>query len=352
MIDTLDVFYHFQNKHDYDLCYASIDQLSRVQGQALHKHEEKKAYITTAFSSFGVLQIAFCKTKYHRTCRILLQPICLLYPNSHIRLAEEADFAPVCHYFDKFMDIINKKCGDNILPPLRSWRVKRIDYAVNIATPYAVEYVRLFYAGAVPAGFTIHQRYADSYYLSSKHGNINFYDKLRQAHKKYGVDDGDIINEFPSGLCGILRLEFQCSSKYIQHLKERYHLEDTTLPYLWSAEIAAKELKKRVKSVIGKTPFCFYEDCKEKLSRKYENRTLSLCSQIVQLFRDHPRANLNDVKDMLSESSRQQFPLLLHKIRKAGVNPIPLESCCTPDNRVLEKVLDNPYQLIDCGNDY
>lgn len=141
---------------------------------------------------------------------------------------------------------------------------------------------------------------------------------------------------------GLLRLEFQCSNKYIQHLKEHYRLEDTTLPYLWNAKIAIQELKNRVKSILGKKDFFTYDICVEKLSQKYKNRTLSLCSQIIRTLRDSPDANLHDIEALLSTSARKQFPLLLHKIRTAGVNPIPLEVTGNPTIRTLP----NPYNLL------
>lgn len=343
MIDTLDVFYDFPNHYEYNYCYKVIDDISRHQGQAIHKEktEGKKKYITTAFSSSGILQIAFYKTKYRYTIQIMLQPIRLIHPKAQSLLVDEEDFPIVRRFFDDFIGTINTQCGEKLLPSIRDWRVKRIDYAANIGTPYAAEYICLFRAGAIPVGFTSH-RYDESHYLTARSGNINFYDKSQQVMKKHNADIDIILDELASYPSGLLRLEFQCSNKYIQHLKERYRLEDMTLPYLWNAKIAIQELKNRVKSILGKKDFFAYDICVEKLSRKYKNRTLSLCSQIIRTLRDSPGANLHDIEALLPTSARKQFPLLLHKIRKAGVNPIPLE---VTGNHTI-RTLPNPYNLL------
>lgn len=343
MIDTLDVFYYFPNHYEYNYCYKIIDDISRQKGQALHKDktQDKKKYFTTAFSSNGLLQIAFCKTEYRYTIQMMLQPIRLIHPKAQSLLVEESDFPLICRRFDEFIDNINEQCGNKLLPPIRAWRVKRIDYAANIETLHAAEYIRLFRAGAIPAGFTPHQ-YDGSYYLTSKSGNINFYDKSQQLMQKNGVDMDSILNELASYPSGLLRLEFQCSNKYIQHLKKRYRLEDTTFPYLWNEKIAMNEIKSRVKSILGKQDFYPYDICVDKLSQEYKKRTLSLCSQIIRILRDCPDESLYDIIGMLPTSVREQFSLLLHKIRKVGINPIPLE---VTGNRKI-RTLPNPYNLL------
>lgn len=274
-----------------------------------------------------------------------LKPALMISPNSKLRLTRENDYSAFRLAINAFISSVNAKCGDMLLPSIEDWRVKRIDYAVNIVTPHISEYIQLFYAGKVPKSFRFPAHYEGSFYLTSKNGNINFYDKMHQVRQKYGLSDAAIENELHDLPSGMLRLEYQCSNKYIQHLKEHYRLEDTTLPYLWNADIAEHELKSRVKSIIGETDFYSYDICERKLEQRYKAATLGLYRQIFHKFRDSPCASLDDVESALALSLKKRFHNLLHKIRKVGVNPIPLDVC----NNCSVTELPNPYRLIQCA---
>ena len=344
MIDTIDVFCEFPNRYLYNVCYTGVDLLARTYGQALHKEGEKDFYFTTAFASRGILRIGFKTTKYRLVCHILLQPARCVHPGTNILLAQESDFGGVFKKMDAFFDSINKKCGNTVLPPLRAWHVKRIDYAVNLETDYATEYIRLFYAGAIPKGYKMPERYEHSFYLVSKGGNINFYDKMQQLKDVHRCTEEDIASELRDNPVGILRLEVQCREKHIQHLKERYRLPDTSLPYFWNADMAAHEICGKIAAVIGKKDFFSYEICERRLSLRYRKRTLALCSQIIRILRDNAEANLDDMQGRLPDAAKNQFSLLLHKIRKAGINPIPLEAARIGEGKMPLQTLSNPYR--------
>ena len=346
MIDTVDVFHEFPNRYLYNVCYKEVDLLARRYKQALHRDKDKDFYFTTVFAQQGILRIGFKKTKYRHVCHILLKPARCIHPGTNLQLAKEADFQDVCRKMDAFFDSINRKCGNAVLPPLQAWRVKRIDYAVNIETDYAAEYIRLFYAGAIPKGYELYERYESSFYLHSAGGNINFYDKAKQLKDKHGYTDEDIAKENHGNVAGILRLEIQCRNKYIQHLKARCRLADTTLQYLWNAEIATHELCSKIEAIVGKKDFYSYELCEKRLSHCYKRRTLALCNQIIRMLLEHPEASLNDIKEMLPGAAKKQFSLLLHKIRKAGINPIPLEAAQAGAEKMPLRSLDNPYKKV------
>ena len=346
MIDTVDVFYEFPNRYVYNACFQNVDALARQAGQALHKDKDKGFYFTTAFAANGILRIGFQKTQYHWICHVWLQPARFIYEGTNIRLAQASDFYDACQKVDEFFESINKRSGNTVLPPLRDWRVRRIDYAVNMETAYAAEYIRLFYAGAIPPWYMLLKRYENSFYLISEAGSINFYNKLQQLRDARGLTDEEISREFTDLPPGILRLEVQCQNRYIHHMKERYRLGDTTLPYLWNAEIAEREICSKVDAIIGKNDFYSYEECAKRLSLFYKWRTMTLCSEIIRLLRDHPKANLHKIKEMVSDAAKKQFAVLLCKIRKAGINPIPLDVVKDSDGKIPAYSLTNPYSEI------
>lgn len=361
MIDTLDVFHYFPHRIQYNTCYKCIDALTRKKGQALHedddedenkkkrnrkdkekrKNKDKKPEnITTAFKSKGILRITLKKEKCRYKCTMSLKPALMIHPNTTFRLANERDYFAFRLAINEFIASVNAQCGEALLPSIEDWHTGRIDYAVNIVTPYISEYIQLFHAGMIPRGFKLWY-YPTGFYLTSKNGTINFYDKLYQVRKKFGLSNTDIENELHGLPSGMLRLEYQCRNKYIQHLKEHYQLEDTTLPYLWNATIAENVLKSRVKSIIGKNDFYSYDICERKLEQHYERRTLALCCQIIRFLRDSQYVSLHDLSIVLGK----HLPRLLHIIREVGVNPIPLDKCINCS--VTE--LKNPYRLIRCA---
>lgn len=352
MIDTIDLFYTFPNRDTYNQCYKSIDYLSRQScGQALHKASNKKNYITTAFASVGILQVAFRKTHYRRACYIMLKPARLLQPNSHIRLATASDFAEVCCRMNFFIDSINRQSNENLLPHIQKWHVQRIDYAVNIETPHTDKYIRLFQAGAIPNGFSAPKKlYPTSCYLKSKNGNINFYDKIAQLQEQHDISTQALAAELLSVSPGFLRIEFQCSNKRVLHIKEHYGLLDTTLQSLWRADIATDELHYRINSLIGKENFFLYNGATAILAEYYGRRTLSRCCHIMRLLKDSSDATLDSVQRIVAPGRKNDFAQLLNKIRNVGVNPIPLEVAYRDTDEPLDLAyLINPYNMIHCS---
>ncbi len=186
------------------------------------------------------------------------------------------------------------------------------------------------------------QQYDGSFYLKSKNGTINFYDKLLQIRQKHGLSDTEFKNELHNSCNGILRLEFQCKNKYLQYLKARHHLEDTTLPYLWDAKIAKQEIFSRVEAIIGTRDFFTYSVCEKKLEQHYKRYTLSCCCQIIRLLRDNHHLSLHILKESSPPSTKGHFFAILRKIEEAGINPIPLE--ITGTSLITE--LTNPCHLI------
>lgn len=349
MVDTVDVFYEFSSYTYYNACRLAVDKIAREKGrQALHPEGDKNR--TTALANLGVLNIALFRGKCHYCCYMLLQPARLLHEGTHLRLAKPEDFPEICQRLNEIIADINQLASFRILPPIESWHVSRIDYAFDFETPYVPEYLRLFKAGHIPTGFSASKTYSSSVYLKSKNGNINFYDKLQQVKEKHGLSDEDIVKELGHLPEGLLRLEFQCHNRWLQHLKETFTLFDTSLLFLLNPTIACKELKSRVASIIGKEPFFPYDVAADMLTRKYKNRTASHCCQIMRLLKDSPETSMDVVQAMVAPKRKNDFAQLVHKIRKMGINPIPLEVAYgdLPSRQPL-LCLPNPYTMISCA---
>lgn len=137
-----------------------------------------------------------------------------------------------------------------ILPRLEHWTVNRIDYAININTPYVEEYIELFQRGDKPRNFKelhyskskIRKQREGSFYLISKSVNINFYNKeherLSQNLNKDGAKD-------------LLRLEVQCKKPKINTLKAKYGFESRYLEHYLNQEVSYQQLEYYYNTTIG-----------------------------------------------------------------------------------------------------
>ena len=244
--------------------------------------------------------------------------------------------------FNDVIDKINALAEKVILPQLNDWKVNRIDYTVDIATPYVQEYINLFKRGFMPKGFRHHKDYDTSIYLVSKKCRINFYDKISELKDKNKLSNDDIESEL--GLSeGILRLEIQCDNKKIQQIKENYDLPESSIECLWNEKIAFDIISHYIKAIVGEEDCYTLNHTLKKIGDKYKKRTCGRCSRLVTVFAKHQDSNLADMENIIKTmcKNKKDFNQLIFKIRRVAVNPIPLEAICD-DTKGL-KCLTNPY---------
>lgn len=350
MIDTICLKYKFPDVNSYDKCYEIIATLASEKSRkhCLHKIK-KKTYSTDAFASEGLLEILFCKKKKieGNIIKLKLKPAGLIHYKSYLKLSKrDEDYELIKGKFNDIIDELNALAGKAILPQLADWKVSRIDYAVDVETPYVQEYINLFKRGFIPKGFRHYKDYETSIYLTSKKCRINFYDKIAELKDKCKLTNDDIKSELNYLPEGILRLEIQCENKKIQRIKEKYDLPESSIECLWNEKIAFDIISRYIKAIIGKEDYYTLNHTLKKIGDKYKKRTCGRCSRLVTVFVNHQDANLADMKNIIKKTFKNEkdFNQLIFKIRRAGVNPIPLEAICD-DTKGL-KCLTNPYNLI------
>lgn len=329
MIDTVDIYYKFKNKIDYDICYTLLNRISSYYTKMkLHKKKESHRYITTAFAHYGFLEIAFVKQKSvdsYYSVQIKMQPIRLLMPNEYIKLTQFDDYLRIEKIFNFFIDRINTHLSFT-LPYLAYWHVLRIDYAINVYTPYVSEYLHLFHAGYLPKGFDTPYPNKHSFYLRSKNGRINFYDKINQLSEKLDTIPPELTSILKK-LPGILRLEYQCSNKYIQYLKKQYNLYDTALLSLWNTRIAENVIKARIASIVGKKDFYSLEHYDSTVNQPVSGNLMKhRCRDILCSVIKYKSLQLaKTIHTQCKKTSINYFEQLIGKIQKNNINPIPLD---------------------------
>lgn len=185
-----------------------------ANGTAYYQQENK--YMNTSYKEQGIRVSAYIMKKngystYAFKCRINFKR--LIEQQDRISVYSDADFKEIVNKFNTIMEYLGG------LPSFENWNTNRIDYCINIKTPYVKEYIDLMQKGDVPHSQRLsynpsNRNYAHrkgSVYLVSKardkrKGNtgsttINFYDKEDQIKKEQA--DNSVIEQAKN----ILRLE-------------------------------------------------------------------------------------------------------------------------------------------------
>lgn len=190
-----------------------------------------------------------------------------------IRLIEKKDKVTVMS--EKDTEKIEEKFNDIMMnfidgmPLFRQWKVNRIDYCVNIKTPYVKEYIELLQKSDIPSNMKMipneHGNYAfrpGSYYVVSKGRDrrrrttgsitINFYDKQEELlNQRANNEDLDITDEIIDQAKDILRLEVQCHKPKTDYLKVKYGMSAKNIHHFLKADVGYEVLNRAILQVCG-----------------------------------------------------------------------------------------------------
>ena len=205
------------------------------------------------------------------------------------------------------------------LPRLENWIVNRIDYAVNINTPYVEEYIKLFQRADKPRGFkelyckkskTRKQR-DGSFYLFNDSVSINFYNKeherLSQNFNKDGAKD-------------LLRLEVQCKKPKTNTIKCKNGFESRHLEHYLSNEISNQQLEYYYNKTIGTGDYYkLSEAIRIVQESNFTIKTKDKLINVLRLISTH-RSIWRAREE--SQYNSSCFNRYLKQIRELGVNPV------------------------------
>lgn len=205
------------------------------------------------------------------------------------------------------------------LPMLDYWVTSRIDYTININTPYVEEYIKLFQRGDKPRHFKelychkakTRKQLDGSFYLLSNSVNINFYNKeserLSQNFNKDGAKD-------------LLRLEIQCKKPKTNTLKGKYEFDSRHLEHYLSQEISHQQLKYYYDKTIGSGDYYkLSEAIRIVQESNYTSKTKKKLIEVLRAVSKH-RSIWRAREE--SKYNTSCFNRYLKQIRVLGVNPV------------------------------
>ena len=278
----------------------------------------------------------------------------LLHPDDSISLMTAWDIEAVENSFN---DLVNDLLPQ--MPRFNEWYVNRIDYCVNIKTPYVEEYLNLLKKGDrrfMQDWYDRNGNYVQkpgSLYLVStaKHKKnrgvtVNFYNKVDEMIKSHGIGDED-QEELPRD---ILRLEIQCHKVKTEHLRKKYGMPQKTVSYFLSPEIAYEMICTYLKRIEVTCDYSRKAVALEKVEQT--NCRGSTKAKMKQLIQDVAKqhSSVSKVREMYANNGvmqRDEYNNLLRLMKEHGINPVTIRNNLHLDDRTLKQGLKNVFSLFE-----
>lgn len=247
------------------------------------------------------------------------------------------------------------------LPSFGNWNTNRIDYCINIKTPYVKEYIALMQKGDVPHSQRLsynpsNRNYAHqegSIYLVSKARDkrksktgsvtINFYDKENQIRKEQA--DNSVIEQAKN----ILRLEVQCNRPKLDYLKRKYNLDDKKITSLLSEQISFDILESAVLSICKVGDYYRRTQALKKIDelkchQKTKDNMKLIIDTVSKQYNSIDKARKQLVKS--NQLTKEQFNGYIQKLNNIGINPVTIRDNKHLQDKSLQEGLDSIYDLL------
>ena len=303
----------------YNEIYKSLEIISKNNGVNLYKSDV--GYITHALKDKGFTEIVLSKYKInnkykHDYMQLTIQLNSTKLLNRDIvELTKEEDLHEVSEKFNKIKEQIHLD-----LKPLFSWTLNRIDYCINIKTPYVKEYIKLFQRCSLPYRFNIpydkkakvRKHKEGSFYIFNNSTIINFYDKELERFN----NTGKILESAKD----ILRLEIQCKKGKTDYIKYKYNFDIKYLGYFTSEELSLNIISSYFDKIIGKGNYYKLDKARDIInSSKHTKSTKDKLINVLELINKHK--SIDKAREN-SNYSKDSFNRYIKKIRELNINPI------------------------------
>ena len=291
------------------------------------------------------------------SCRINFSKV--LHPQDKITLITAWDVQAV---EDRFNELVKELLPQ--LPPFKYWWVNRIDYCVNVHTPYVEDYINLMKKGDrhfMQDWYDRNRNYTQkpgSLYLVStarrkrnRGVTVNFYNKLDEMMKSFEgsgeLPNDDELEELPED---ILRLEVQCHKTKTEHIRKKYGMEKKTVPYFLAPEIAYEIISTYLKRIAGTADYhrksvalkmidatgCRRET-KEKLKRIIED-----------VAKQHSSvAKVRATYEKNGTMKKDEFNRLINTLQSHNINPVTIGNKIHLKDKRLKDGLESVFSIFE-----
>lgn len=316
MIHTLMITHQIISPKIFDEIYK---RLEIITGEKPRKVKEGY-YVSEGLKEEGFTYIQLTSKKVDVRYRykfmqitIILNPVKLIAKNK-LEVIKQEHIEEVKKVFAEEMHRIHTS-----LPRLEHWTVNRIDYTVNISTPYVEEYIKLFQRADKPRNFKelycskskIRKQLDGSFYLFNDSVTINFYNKESERLSQ---------NFNKDGAKNLLRLEVQCKKPKTNTLKVKYDFDSRHLEHYLNKEIIHQQLEYYYNKTIGAGDYYKLSEAIEKV--KESNYTYKTKEKLIDILRCISKCRSIWKAREKSQYTSSCFNRYLKQIRELGVNPV------------------------------
>lgn len=323
MVDTLYICYKCKSKKQYDDLFARVKCIARKRRCNLFKvRNQEGKYKTFALNSIGFLEIVFHATKTRAyQLEIKFKPKKIIKPYEYASITHYSEIPEVR---ERFNEIIRRISSD--LPDFFDWECYRVDYAINISTPYVREYVYLLSRGNIYDYFVKYPAPEEVVYLQSARDGVtvNFYDKyieLRANRDKIGEKDNYAKAK------NILRLEVQCNNRKLHSLKNKFALPAKQVRYFLQPEIAKDVISYYHGMLAGNEDYVSFDQAIELIQNfrgDWGYKFFDDFPYVVKLIAD--RQGVSSAREAFAKG-KSAFDKRICKIRQElAINPVAIPS--------------------------
>lgn len=316
MIHTLTIAYRIISPKTFDEIYKGLEIITGARPRKV----QEGCYVTEALKEEGFTYIKLTSKKVDGRYKynfmqmtIIMNPVKLIRRNK-LEVIKMDLLEEVKKIFAEKVKKIHTS-----LPRLEYWIVNRIDYAVNINTPYVEEYIKLFQRADKPRNFKelycskskTRKQLEGSFYLFNDSVAINFYNKenerLSQNFNKDGAKD-------------LLRLEIQCKKPKTNTIKSKNGFDSRHLEHYLSQEISYHQLEYYYNKTIGAGDY--YKLSEAIRIVQESNYTFKTKEKLIEVLRAVSRHRSIWKAREESKYNSSCFNRYLKQIRALGVNPV------------------------------
>ena len=272
-------------------------------------------------------------------------------------LYTDRDFEKVEQKFNEMMQELNIN-----MPPFMEWKVNRIDYCINVKTPYVKEYMNILHKSDMPnsleVGYNESRNYSKnkgSLYLTKKKNGkkkytpnitINFYDKQDQLEnmKKKGHD---ITDKQIASAKDILRLEVQCHKSKTEYLKVKHSMTAKNIHYFLDPHISYDVISLGLSKIVKPATYRRKAVALKKIEdSKHTNKTKAILKQIINdIAKQHSAIHKVRESYMSQGMKKETFNNYLKYLVELDINPVTIRDRAKLQDKRLDEGLDDLFTL-------
>lgn len=321
---------------------------------------KKKYGLTFRIKKIGNERLGFVSIRM--ICRINFKKLISENPNdAKVNVMTVWDIDAVEQAFNQ---VVQKFCP--LMPVFEDWKVNRIDYCVNVRTPYVEEYLDLLKKGKRPYLKDWYDRQGNysqkpgSLYLVStakkKYRGITvcFYNKRDEMRKKLGVSDQeaewDEIDDVLQLAENVLRLEIQCHKQKTEYLRKKYKMPTKEIKHFLNPEIAHEIILTYLVKISGTADYNRKNVALEIIERTGCRQTTK--DKMAQIIKDvavqHSSVAKVREKYVTDEiMTKEEFSYIVKKMQDNGINPVTIRNNKSLKGKTLKEGLPNLVDLFE-----